>query len=138
MSINRWDPFREISHLLATQFTPMPAAGNDGAWQPLADIREDASAYHLDVELPAVAAKDVRIEFADGVLRIAGERQAPADEGEQAYRRELRYGKFERRFRMPKDADAEAVTASAKDGIVRIVVGKTAKAQARAIEVLAA
>lgn len=138
MSINRWDPFREISHLLAGQFAPMPVPADEGAWQPAADIREDKDAYRLDVELPAVAASDVRIELADGVLLVAGERQAPADEGERAYRRELRYGKFERRFRMPKDADAEAVSASAKDGVVRIVVGKTAKAQSRAIEVLAA
>ena len=138
MSINRWDPFREISQLLASQLAPMAAPGNDGSWTPLADVREDQDAYRLDVELPAVAAKDVRIELTDGVLRVAGERQAPTGEGEQAFRRELRYGKFERSFRMPKDADAEAVSASAKDGLVTIVVGKTPKAQSRAIEVLAA
>lgn len=138
MSINRWDPFREISQLLASQLAPMAAPGNDGSWTPLADVREDQDAYRLDVELPAVAAKDVRIELTDGVLRVAGERQAPTGEREQAFRRELRYGKFERSFRMPKDADAEAVSASAKDGLVTIVVGKTPKAQSRAIEVLAA
>lgn len=138
MSINRWDPFREISQLVASQFAPMPALGGDGTWQPLADIREDADVYRLDVELPAVAPEDVRVELRDGVLRVAGERQAPAGEGERAFSRELRYGKFARSFRMPKDADAEAVSATAKDGVVRIVVRKTPKAQSRAIEVLAA
>lgn len=137
MNIDRWDPIREVGHLVAGHLAPLPAV-NDGAWLPPTDIREVADAYRLDVELPAVAAADVRVELRDGVLHVAGERPAPADEDGRAFRREQRYGKFARSFRMPEDADPEAVSATAKDGIVSIVVRKSKQAQARSIEVRAA
>lgn len=137
MNIDRWDPIREVGHLLAGHFAP-PRTVNDGAWLPPTDIREEADAYRLDVELPAVAAADVRVELRDGVLHVAGERPAPAVLDGRAFRREQRYGKFARSFRMPEDADPEAVSATAKDGIVSIVVHKSKEARARSIEVRAA
>lgn len=137
MNINRWDPFRDFGQVLAGHLVPTVSA-HAGAWQPPTDIREDGEAYHLDLELPAVPAEDVQIELRDGVLRVAGERPAPATEGGRAFRREQRYGKFERRFRLPEDADADGVSASAKNGIVSVVVRKSQPAQARAIEVQAA
>lgn len=138
MNIDRWDPLREVGHLLAGRMESPSRPANDGAWLPPTDIREEADAYRLDVELPAIAAADVRIELRDGVLHVAGERPAPAIENGRAFRRERRYGRFARSFRMPEDADAEAVSATAKDGIVSIVVRKSEQAQARSIEVRAA
>lgn len=137
MNIDRWDPIREVGHLLAGHLAPAPAV-NDGAWLPPTDVREEADAYRLDVELPAVAAADVCVELRDGVLHVAGERRTPAMVEGCAFRREQRYGKFARSFRLPEDADAEAVTATAKDGIVSIVVRKSKEAQACSIEVRAA
>lgn len=138
MDIDRWDPFREVSQLLAGRLAPTPRALNDGTWLPPTNIHETADAYRLDVELPAVAADDVRIDLRDGVLRIAGERPAPTTEDGRAFRREQRSGKFARSFRMPADADPDTVSATAKDGIVSIVVRKSEQAQTRTIEVRAA
>ncbi|MYA18519.1 MAG: Hsp20 family protein [Gammaproteobacteria bacterium] len=51
------------------------------------------------------------------------------------HRSERRYGKFTRSFRLPEDADADAIRATAKDGVITIAIAKSEKATAREIEV---
>ena len=138
MNIVRWDPFRELSQLFDREAL-VGANGNVHHWQPLVDIRETKDAYRVDVELPAIDAKDVRIELNSGVLQISGERRFANDaEDGRVHRRERNYGKFTRSFRLPEDADPSAIDATAKDGVVSIAIGKVAEAQARTIEVEAA
>ena len=57
------------------------------------------------------------------------------EEAPRLHRSERRYGKFERRFRLPKDAEAEAVKAYSKDGVLRVSIGRRQEAARRAIEV---
>ena len=135
MNIIRSDPFRDFGRVFP--LNPLGAVNaNAEDWQPAVDIRETKDAYQVNVELPAVDPQDVRIELRDGVLSLAGERRFDnSDDDGRVYRRELRYGKFMRSFRLPDDADPEAIRATAKNGLVTIAVGKSAKAQARSIAV---
>lgn len=138
MNIVRWDPFRELSQLFDRDAL-VGANGNMHHWQPLVDIRETNDAYRVDVELPAVDAKDVRIELNGGVLNVSGERHLASDaEDGRVHRRERSYGKFTRSFRLPEDANPGAIDATAKDGVVSIAIAKVAEAQARTIQVEAA
>ena len=118
----------------------MPNANDNVCdWQPLVDIRETKGAYRIDVELPAVDPQNVRIELNGTVLRVSGERRADNDEESVRVRcRERSYGKFVRGFQLPEGTDANAISATAKDGVVSIAVGKLARAQARTIPVAAA
>ena len=130
VNIVRWDPFKEFDRMFG-------ATDND--WQPLVDIRETKDTYSVALELPAIEPQDVSIELKDDLLHISGERTFETnDETARVYRRERRYGKFSRSFRLPEDADADSITATAKNGVVTIAVGKSVGAQARAIEVQAA
>lgn len=131
MNIVRWDPFRDLDRA----FDRRSAL----EWQPPVDIRESKEGYRVEVELPAIDRKDVRIELKERILLVAGERR-PADGEHDArlHRRERRYGKFSRSFRLPEDADPNAIRAAAKDGVVTIDVAKRATAQPREIEVQAA
>ena len=138
MNIVRWNPFRELDQVFDRYMLPVPGtfAENAHDWQPLVDIRETDDAYRVDLELPAIDPKDVSVTFQDGVLQVSGERRfADDDEAGRVHRSERRYGKFTRSFRLPEDADAEAIRATAKDGVVSIAVSKIAKATPRAIEV---
>lgn len=138
MNIVRWDPFRELSQLFDRDAL-VGANGNMHHWQPLVDIRETKDAYRVDVELPAIDAKDVRIELNGGVLHVSGERHLSSDaEDGRVHRRERSYGKFTRSFRLPEDANPGAIDATAKDGVVSIAIAKVAEAQARTIQVEAA
>lgn len=130
MNIVRWDPFRDLDRA----FDRRSAL----EWQPPVDIRESKEGYRVEVELPAIDRKDVRIELKERTLLVAGERRPADGDDSRLHRRERRYGKFSRSFRLPEDADPTAIRAAAKDGVVTIDVAKRATAQPREIEVQAA
>ena len=136
MNVVRWNPFAELD-----EFFGRRQGGNgwvDGqGWRPAVDIRETDESYLFEVEVPAMDPKDVDVTLRAGILSVAGERSAEAGDG-QMHRQERLHGKFTRSFRLPTDADDEAISASAKDGVITIAVGKRSKAKPRAIEVQAA
>ncbi len=137
LSVARWNPLRELDQVFDYLMPETTVNGHD--WRPLVDIRETDDGYRLDLELPAVKPEDLSVTLHDGVLRVAGERQASnEDDSSRVHRSERYFGKFERSFRLPKDVDVDAIKATAKDGIVSIAVGKSEKASPRAIEVRAA
>lgn len=54
----------------------------------------------------------IRVNQEERQLTISGERRrAEAADGKNRRRSERRFGKFERKFKLPKDADLDAVTA---------------------------
>jgi len=156
MSVIRWNPIREIDELFARAGHPAarravaPAEGH--RFTPLADISESSAGYRIELELPGFSAADVDVSLHDGVLRVAGEaptRQQvdsaeadPADNSAsdtepdwQLKRSERGLGGFERRFRLPEDADSEAVSATARDGVLTLIIDRLAERAPRAIEV---
>ena len=138
MNIVRWNPFHEIDQVLDRYVLPVPGSSvaNGHDWRPLVDIRETEDAYRVDLELPAVDPKNVSITFKDGVLNVSGERQfANEDESGRVHRSERRYGRFTRSFRLPEDADADSIRATAKDGVISIAVAKSEKSATREIQV---
>lgn len=123
---------------------------------PLADVFETPSNYLIELELPGVAASEVDVSVHEGVLTIAGERKAPetrhvvseeagseselesAEKDEpvrQVNRNERRFGAFERRFRLPKDAQVDAIDASAREGVLSVSIARHKEPARRAIEV---
>jgi HSP20 family protein len=108
------------------------------AWAPALDISERKDAYLVTVELPGVRAEDVEITFEDRLLTIQGERH-PAGEaaGEKVHRVERRYGAFRRSITLPSHVMADAIEATAQDGVLRILVPKAAEVRAKRIQVRA-
>jgi HSP20 family protein len=92
---------------------------------PAADVFETAAGYELHIALPGVAKDAVSIDFQDGQLVVAGNRPAPATEGEDApklRRVETRFGKFSRSFRLPETVNVKGITAEMADGLLRVQV----------------
>ncbi len=139
MNIMRWNPFRELDQVFDRYAVPGVFSEDLREWQPLVDIRETENAYRIEVELPAIDPEDVSIDLKGGVLHVSGERDyVKEDDTGRVHHSERRYGKFTRSFRLPEDADPEAIDAAAKDGVITITVGKSAKALGRSIKVKAA
>jgi HSP20 family protein len=49
-------------------------------WRPSADVIENKDEYLVKCELPEVKREDVKLDLADGMLRIRGERRLDIDE----------------------------------------------------------
>jgi HSP20 family protein len=106
------------------------------AWAPALDISERKDAYLVAVELPGVGMDDLEITFQDGLLTIQGERHDPHNSAEEkVHRVERRYGPFLRSITLPTHVMADAIEATAQDGVLQILVPKAPEVHAKRIQV---
>lgn len=107
-----------------------------GAFSPALDVEESEDGFTLHVELPSVAPEDVDVSIEENVLTIAGERRFYDEKDAEGFRRiERHFGRFHRSVRLPDRVDPDAVKATARDGLLTIVVPKAEEAKPRRIEV---
>lgn len=93
-------------------------------WQPPLDLCETVDAYHVEVDVPAVAPGNLRL-FVDGQrLIITGERSTCCPEGASVNRRERPSGVFHRVLEFPHPIDPEHVEAEYRLGTCRIRLPK--------------
>ncbi len=138
MDVVRWKPFSEFNSALR-DYDRSGYELRRADWVPLVDVREGENAYLVDVEVPAVAADDLTVNVVENMLTVTGEAQiAEKNESENYFRSERRRGSFSRSFRLPKDADPEAITAEIKNGVLYLQIPKKPEALARNIEIKAA
>lgn len=107
------DPLRTLASRVADFFAPTAeAAGVEHA-------------YEISVELPGVAEKDIQVSIDHDVLMVSGEKHfEKKEEGKTYFFSERSYGRFQRSFRLPKDADQDKVDASYKDGLLVIQIAR--------------
>jgi HSP20 family protein len=146
-SLTPWQPFKEMEEAqnrLARFFgLSLPRFENGGKelmtiteWQPSVDIVEDDKEYLIKAELPEVKKEDVKVTVENGVLSITGERKFEKEEKDKKYHRiERSYGTFLRSFTLPEGADGSKVNAEFKDGLLRVRLPKSEKAQKKALEI---
>ncbi len=139
-----WNPFRELDEIRG-RFDRLLglggvrerlASGSD--FSPACNVRETPTEYRVDAELPSVKKEDVHVTVEGGVLSISGERKQESEQKDEKYhRREVSYGRFERRFDLPEDADTERIDATFKDGMLSVIVPKQpqGKSTARQVQV---
>ena len=115
---------------------PSYESNYDLKWSPNVDINETDNDFVLDVELPGIDKKDIKVEVKDNVLSISGERrQEKNTENANSSRIERHYGKYVRTFRLPDTVLADNLAAKYKDGVLTITLPKTEKAKPKEIAV---
>jgi HSP20 family protein len=120
---------------LGQRFDP---SASTQAWAPALDISERKDAYLITVELPGVKTEELEITFEDSLLTIQGERHPVGDPAtEKVHRAERCYGAFRRSITLPSHVQADAIEATAHDGVMQILVPKAPEARAKRIQVRA-
>ena len=105
---------------------------------PDLEVRENASAITVEAELPGVEEKDISVTLSNGILSIKGEKkQEREDKEEHYYRMERSYGAFVRTVRLPSTVDGSKVTASFKNGLLKVTLPKSATAKGTTIPIKA-
>ena len=103
------------------------------AGMPAVDVAETDKGYEITAELPGMDEKNIEVKLANGVLSIKGEKQEQTEEKDKNYyRRERSFGPFERSFHVPDNVNAEKIEASFKNGLLSVMLPKTAEAQKQA------
>ena len=91
------------------------------AWVPTTDIFARGDDLVIRCELAGVEREDVEISLSGGALTIDGERRGEPEASEY-YARELYYGHFRRRIKLPEDVDGSRVSASFENGLLEVTV----------------
>jgi len=140
-----WDPLGDLAlikdemtrlfeHVLGHGAPPGQAA--DRAWSPAVDAWETKSELRVQVELPGTQARQIRLDFVEGVLTIRAERPPdPALQRDQVRQVECRYGSFVRRLTLPAAIDPGRIRATYRDGVLDIRLPKRTELQPRDVPI---
>ena len=105
---------------------------------PAVDVEEDETHYLVNVEIPGVAKDNIKIEIKDSVLSISGEKKFERTEkNKNYYLSERSSGRFERRFTLPENVDADRVEAIHADGVLKVSIPKAEAAKPKVISIKA-
>ena len=123
-----WDSFLEGT---------MRRRGEDGTeWFPSLDVSETKNELVVKAEIPGMDSKDIDISLSDGMLTIRGEKKQEKEEKEENYHFiERSYGTFSRSVSLPRDLKHDKISASYKDGILRVVLAKSEEAKKKEIKI---
>ena len=135
--LKRWSPFAEMSAAERVVRRIMDFNGfvEEGLWRPLVDVRENTKEIVVDVELPGVDPKDVKITVEKGTLSIEGDKKLEKKEEGDFYRTERYYGAFIRSFSLPTSVDSEKISASYDKGVLKITIPKKKEAVPKQIKI---
>jgi HSP20 family protein len=104
---------------------------------PRLSVYDTGAGLVLYADVPGLKESDIKIEMAQDVLSLSGERKADAPEGYAVHRRERAPVKFARSLALPCKVDVEKATATVTDGLLTLTLPKTPDAQPRKITVKA-
>ena len=142
--ITPWRPFefdrirREMDRLWDSflEGRPMRRAGDGGEWLPSIDVSETKSDLVIKAELPGMDPKDIDISMNNGFLTIKGEKKHEREEKDENYQLVVRsYGSFTRSVRLLREVQSDKITASFKNGVLRLTLPKSEEAKKKEIKI---
>ncbi len=90
---------------------------------PRVDIYEKENRIFINAELPGVDKEEISVDIKGKQLTLSGERKTDetADKG-TIYRKECRYGTFERTFTLPFIIKSENIEAAFDNGVLKLAI----------------
>ncbi len=123
-----WDSFFEGGVRRRTE--------EEAGWYPSLDVAETKNEFVVKAEVPGMEPKDIDISLSDGTLTIKGEKKHEKEEREEDYRLvERSYGAFTRSIQLPSEVQREKISASYKNGVLRIVLPKSEEAKKKEVKI---
>ena len=149
--LTTWKPFRdltpfndfdrmrrEMDRLWDSFFegTVERRAREDLVWLPSVDVSETKNDIVVKAELPEMDPKDIDITLSDAHLMIKGQKKHEKEEKDEDYHFvERSYGSFVRAVHLPKEVKHDKISASYKDGVLKIVLPKSEEAKTKGVKI---
>ena len=139
MTINKWQPFRELSTIrkqLDHLFEDMLSLNDrdwmglhniGGMWTPAVEIEETEQELVLKAEIPGIDAQDLEVEVGEDRVTISGEHKEEKrteDKNKNYFHSEFHYGKFERVIPLPMTVKTDEIKSEFKHGILTLNLPK--------------
>lgn len=92
---------------------------------PAVNIREDEKGFILDLAVPGIDKKSLKIDIDEDLLTISSESKNESEESRDGYKRkEFSFSSFCRSFQIPENVSKDKIGANYKDGILSISLPK--------------
>ena len=101
------------------------------------DVTEQDKGYVVHAEIPGAKREDIQVTIEGNQVTIGAEVRngvAPKD-GDQALRRERRYGSLYRSFTLPVELDEAASTARFENGVLELTLARKAAVAGRKLTI---
>jgi HSP20 family protein len=103
----------------------LPSVSNRTTTLPAVNIKEDEKSFVLDLAVPGIDKKDLKIEIQEDMLTVSSESKTENEESQDGFKRkEFSYSSFCRSFYIPENVNREKIQASYKDGILSVELPK--------------
>ena len=106
-------------------------------FRPDIDILENPDGYIVYADLPGVDDKSIDVRLDRGSLTLDARLATLPETGWNPIHAEYRIGSYHREFRISEDIDTAGVSATMQNGVLELVLPKSANRRPRAIQVQA-
>lgn len=134
-----WDPWREMHRLrddVNRAFERAWGSGQDEVEFPPMNVTRTPEKVLVEALVPGVERASLDITASGDTLTIRGERKPEADAAEGRYhRRERETGRFVRTIKLNERVATDQVTATYRDGVLRVELPFVPEAAARRVAV---
>lgn len=103
--------------------------------RPAINVFEKGDDIVVLAEVPGAGKDDFAIQVQNDTIRISGKRKLERDGKASAHRLERRSFDFDRSLTLPFNVDEDAVQASYRDGVLAILLPRSAAHKARTVAV---
>lgn len=105
-------------------------------FSPRMDVIESKDGLSVSVEVPGMSREDVKITAEDDMLTVSGEKSETKEKTDGAvHLTERSFGRFSRSIYLPRSVDPSKISASMKDGVLKLEIPKRAGAETKTIEI---
>jgi len=144
MTLMRYDPDRSLNRLrdninrVFDMTLPLDWGNrrDDAQWQPTVDIYIKDGETVVHAELPGIKKEDISVDVKDNVLTIKGKRSSEEEIDEDGYyRKERRFGAFQRSIPLSEAIDPQQVKATYRDGVLTVRMAQLEETGTRRIAI---
>ena len=140
MTMQRWDPYRELRQMEDTMNRLWRGIGGapaePEAWNIALDVVQRQEEIVVKASLPGVKAESIDLAVEDNILTIRAERR-PEYEGDGIVYliNERPVGSFYRALRLPETVDTGKIQSSYEDGVLSITLPKAEEKKKKQIKI---
>lgn len=133
----RWTPFAANARTHADFERAFAEAYGDkkGLTELRADVRENATAYIVQFDVPGVAKEDITVDVDEKSVRVEATFKRETVAGDAAVLNERADGSLSRAFRLSQAVDAELATARHEHGVLTLTLPKKNVAVQKRLEI---
>jgi len=118
------------------EWGPHLKSEDERGWLPALDLTENPNELIVQAEIPGLDPKDVDISLSDKTLTIREEKKQEREEKEENFHLiERSFGSFVRSIQLPAEVKSEKISASYKNGILKIVLPKSEQAKKKEVKI---